>query len=181
MVKRVLGALLVLVVVAVAGFTLLREPSGSLTPQAAAADGVAPATSVPTRGVTTERPVPPVPGALEARPSTTLAASTTTTTVPASIPTGAPNLTVPILMYHYVDATPPPVGPYAAGLTVRTADFEAEMALLEHGGYHTVTFDQLWRAMAGQTPLPSKPVLLTFDDGGRDNYTVAFPILQRHG
>ena len=98
-----------------------------------------------------------------------------------TVPAGAPDLTVPILTYHYVDTSPPVDGPNAAALTVRTADFEAEMALLEHGGYHTVTFDQLWQAMAGGTPLPAKPVLLTFDDGGRDNYTVAFPILKRHG
>jgi peptidoglycan/xylan/chitin deacetylase (PgdA/CDA1 family) len=84
-------------------------------------------------------------------------------------------------MYHYVDASPPPVGPYADGLTVRTPDFGSEMALLESGGYHTVTFNQVWQAMAGQAALPSKPVLLTFDDGGLDNFTVAFPILKRHG
>ena len=29
--------------------------------------------------------------------------------------------------------------------------------------------------------LPSRPALITFDDGYRDNYTVALPILQRHG
>ncbi len=29
--------------------------------------------------------------------------------------------------------------------------------------------------------LPSRPAVITFDDGYRDNYTVALPILQRHG
>jgi peptidoglycan/xylan/chitin deacetylase (PgdA/CDA1 family) len=84
-------------------------------------------------------------------------------------------------MYHYVDATPPKVGRYAAGLTVRTNDFQAQMDYLAANGYHTVTLDQIYAAMAGGAALPNKPVAVTFDDGGTDNYTVAFPILRGHG
>jgi peptidoglycan/xylan/chitin deacetylase (PgdA/CDA1 family) len=175
-VKRVLSAFLVLAVLTVAGFLLLRESSGAHTRPAAAEPSVASA------AVTTEVPPATTITSTAVPTSTTTTTSTaTTTSTLGSIPAGAPDVIVSILMYHYVDASPPAVGPYADGLTVRTADFEAEMAILESGGYHTVSFDQVWQAMAGRTPLPSKPVLLTFDDGGRDNYTVAFPILKRHG
>jgi peptidoglycan/xylan/chitin deacetylase (PgdA/CDA1 family) len=84
-------------------------------------------------------------------------------------------------MYHYVDAEPPVEGPYADGLTCRTPDFEAQMKYLDDKGYHPVTLDQVYASMAGLSTLPTKPVVITFDDGGSDNYTVAYPILREHG
>lgn len=113
--------------------------------------------------------------------TTTSIATTTTSGLPASLPMSARPLRVPILMYHYVDSTPPKVGRYAAGLTVRTDEFEAQMNYLAANGYHTVTLDQIYASMAGGAGLPSRPVAVTFDDGEADNYTVAFPILRAHG
>lgn len=115
--------------------------------------------------------------------STTVGLSTATTasTLPTRLPADAKALRFPILMYHYVDAEPPLVGPYADGLTVRTPDFEAQMKYLAEKGYHPVTLDQVYAAMAGLTTLPAKPVAITFDDGGADNYTVAYPILREYG
>ena len=68
---------------------------------------------------------------------------------PADLPASAKPLRVPILMYHYVDTTPPPAGPYAAGLTVPTAQFQAQMNYLAANGYHPVTLEEIygrWRA-----------------------------------
>ena len=106
---------------------------------------------------------------------------TTTTPLPAHLPPGAQPLHVPILMYHYVDIAPPPAGPLADTLTVSTSEFKAQMGYLADSGYSTVTLDQIYRAMAGEAELPPKPVAITFDDGGLDNYTVAFPELQARG
>lgn len=100
--------------------------------------------------------------------------------LPTRLPASAKPQDVPILMYHYVDSSPPPTGPYSAGLTVNTARFEAEMDYLAGHGYHTVTLEQIYAAMAGEAHLPAKPVAVTFDDGGLDDYTVAFPILKAH-
>ena len=119
-------------------------------------------------------------GATTSRPSTAPAEPVTSTT--ESFPPLAESaraLRVPILMYHLIDSHPPR-GPYGPGLTVPPQTFEAEMRFLEEGGYHSVTFAELYGALAGTRPLPAKPVLLTFDDGNRDNYSVAFPILRRH-
>lgn len=97
-----------------------------------------------------------------------------------SIPPNPKTLHVPILMYHYVDVRPPVPGPWGRKLTLPTAKFKAQMNYLATHGYHTVTLQQLYAAMAGLALLPSKPVALTFDDSGQDNYTVAFPILRSH-
>jgi peptidoglycan/xylan/chitin deacetylase (PgdA/CDA1 family) len=95
-------------------------------------------------------------------------------------PSSVTVIEVPILMYHYVDAAAVP-GSAGNVLTVRTKAFEQQMDFLASHGYHTVTMEHIFAALTGGAPLPSKPVALTFDDGGLDNYTVAYPILRSHG
>ena len=63
---------------------------------------------------------------------------------------------------------------------MRTALFRAQVNFLATHGCHTVTLEQVYAAMLGLVPLPSKPVALTFGDGYQDNYTAVFPILQAH-
>jgi peptidoglycan/xylan/chitin deacetylase (PgdA/CDA1 family) len=41
--------------------------------------------------------------------------------------------------------------------------------------------DMLLEAVAEGTELPPRPVLITFDDGHLDNYTTAFPTMQKYG
>jgi peptidoglycan/xylan/chitin deacetylase (PgdA/CDA1 family) len=97
------------------------------------------------------------------------------------LPGNAADVHVPVLMYHYVDEEPPPAGPYADGLTVRTPDFVKELRYLAENGHHTVSLADAYLTMAGLRDLPEKPVVLTFDDGGLDNYEVAFPLLKEYG
>jgi peptidoglycan/xylan/chitin deacetylase (PgdA/CDA1 family) len=103
------------------------------------------------------------------------------TALSSPLPADAVKVHVPVLMYHYVDEEPPPAGPYADGLTVRTPDFVKEMEYLVDNGYQAVTLADVYLAMAGAKELPAKCVALTFDDGGLDNYTVAFPLLKQYG
>src|SRR5262249_40344098 len=46
---------------------------------------------------------------------------------------------------------------------------------------HPIGLDDWRDARAGKRPLPSRPVLVTFDDGYRSVFELARPILQRHG
>jgi predicted ATP-grasp superfamily ATP-dependent carboligase/peptidoglycan/xylan/chitin deacetylase (PgdA/CDA1 family) len=58
--------------------------------------------------------------------------------------------------------------------------FERHVEMLAQR-YRCVTMDDVLESMTGGRPLPAGAVAITFDDGYRDNYTRAFPILRRHG
>jgi peptidoglycan/xylan/chitin deacetylase (PgdA/CDA1 family) len=97
------------------------------------------------------------------------------------VPTGARTLNMPILMYHYV-RTPPSMLADLIGykLSVSPDDFTAQMDWLAVNRYHPVDFNDMRAYFSGTSSLPSKPVVITFDDGYRDLYTTAFPILAAH-
>jgi peptidoglycan/xylan/chitin deacetylase (PgdA/CDA1 family) len=82
-------------------------------------------------------------------------------------------------MYHVI-AAPLPTAPYP-GLYVRPADFAAQMHALATAGYHAVTLDQVGKAWRGTGTLPPRPIVITFDNGYRTQYTEALPILRRLG
>ena len=90
-------------------------------------------------------------------------------------------LKVPILMYHYISQPPADADIYRVDLSVTPDNFRQQLAWLRDNGYTAIDYDDLSTAIVGMAELPEKPVLLTFDDGYLDNYTQAFPILQRHG
>jgi peptidoglycan/xylan/chitin deacetylase (PgdA/CDA1 family) len=55
------------------------------------------------------------------------------------------------------------------------------MDWLAQNGYHPITTEDLFAYLNATQGLPSKPVILTFDDGYADFYTTALPILRSHG
>lgn len=88
---------------------------------------------------------------------------------------------VPVLMYHRVDTRLSAHDPITVHLTVMAPLFEAELQLLNRAGYRPLTLDELVRALSHSGTVPAHRVVLTFDDGYEDNYTVAFPLLRRYG
>jgi peptidoglycan/xylan/chitin deacetylase (PgdA/CDA1 family) len=93
---------------------------------------------------------------------------------------GAGWINVPILMYHYIRINPDRYDRLGFALSVTPADFAAQMDWLQAGGYHPITAGDLYSFLKGARGLPSKPVVLTFDDGYADFYTTALPILRSH-
>ncbi len=87
---------------------------------------------------------------------------------------------VPILMYHHIAVPPPNADAIRLDLSVWPDNFDAQMAILASQGYHTVTLADVYNADMKGTPLPSKPIVFTFDDGYDDNYTNALPILKKY-
>jgi peptidoglycan/xylan/chitin deacetylase (PgdA/CDA1 family) len=82
-------------------------------------------------------------------------------------------------MYHRIDDVSPSLPAVTRSLTVDPGTFASEMHWLRANGRHTITQRQLFDALMDGSPLPAHPVLITFDDGYRDVYRRAFPILGR--
>ncbi len=86
---------------------------------------------------------------------------------------------VAILEYHVLGA-PPEGAPYPE-LYVGRTDFEKQMDWLEEHGYEAVTLEQVQEAWYHKGKLPPKPLVISFDDGYRPQYTFALPTLRKHG
>jgi peptidoglycan/xylan/chitin deacetylase (PgdA/CDA1 family) len=86
---------------------------------------------------------------------------------------------VPILEFHVI-ADLPPSTPFRE-LYDAPSTFRAQLGWLAAHGYRAVTLDQLLRGWRGLSPLPRKPVVLTFDDGYPQDVTTALPLLRAQG
>jgi peptidoglycan/xylan/chitin deacetylase (PgdA/CDA1 family) len=88
---------------------------------------------------------------------------------------GVERRTLRVLMYHKINDQP------ENPVTVPTAQFAEQMAQLAEMGYAVVPLDAVLDHYVDGKPLPERAVLITFDDGYRDNLENALPSLQRHG
>ena len=100
---------------------------------------------------------------------------------PVLVPAKPPvtHVILPIYMYHHVSSLPTH-NQLDYGLTVTTADFNAQLDWMQQQGYHTITMPELFDAFYYGRSLPSKPMVLSFDDGYADVYTYALPALLAH-
>ena len=88
---------------------------------------------------------------------------------------------VPILMYHSISEDPEPgVARYYRLCTSPTV-FRRQMAFLREQGYGTVDLDALNPLPAAANARNDRLVVITFDDGFRDNLTEALPVLEEFG
>ena len=89
------------------------------------------------------------------------------------------SVNVPTLYYHYIGNNPNPADKIRDSLSITPDKFEQEMAYLVKNGFNTISYDTLAAALKGNLVLPSKSLILTFDDGYVDFYVNAFPILRK--
>ena len=88
---------------------------------------------------------------------------------------------VPVLCYHQIRDWTAKNSKNAKDVIVPLNVFKAQMKILADSGYHTILPDQLYAYLTTGAPLPEKPVMLTFDDTDLDQYTVAWPEMQKYG
>jgi len=81
---------------------------------------------------------------------------------------------VPIIMYHSL------LEKKTNEWNIFPSAFEQDLAYLAENGYTTVNISQLIDYVYQGTPLPEKPIVLTFDDGYYNNYSQGMPLLEKY-
>lgn len=90
-----------------------------------------------------------------------------------TVPTGTAE-SVPVLIYHGLISKPDQAN-------YLTQDFRKQMFALKAAGWQTISMDDYVAFMQGKKHVPAKSFLLTFDDGRKDSYYNADPILRALG
>jgi peptidoglycan/xylan/chitin deacetylase (PgdA/CDA1 family) len=164
----------------------------AVTPVSPAASGL---TSLSAGMSPTATPIPvPTATATPVPTATAIPATAIPATATPSGPTATPNqgaagnaqpvdgvIRVPVLMYHYIRINPVASDRLGYNLSITPADFAAQMEWIVTNGFHTIFPSELTAAITQGAPLPTKPIVLTFDDGYRDFYDQAWPVLKRFG
>ena len=83
--------------------------------------------------------------------------------------------TVPILTYHQITRTRP------GRMAVLQTDIELQMAYLKRNRYQVITLEEFVNFLEFKGQVPERAVVITFDDGWASTYTIAQPILKKHG
>ncbi len=83
---------------------------------------------------------------------------------------------IPIAMYHYVK---PNAGKKDV-LVVSPETFDKQMSFLSRNKYNVINLDEVADLINGKNKIPAKTLVINFDDGYVDNFTYAFPILQKY-
>jgi peptidoglycan/xylan/chitin deacetylase (PgdA/CDA1 family) len=87
---------------------------------------------------------------------------------------------IPVLCYHQIRDWRAADSKRSKDYIVPVEVFRQQLKMLADSGYHTILPDQLYSYLTQGTPLPGKPVMLTFDDTDLGQYTVAFPEMQKY-
>lgn len=81
---------------------------------------------------------------------------------------------VPIIMYHSM------LKSKSGTYVVHPETFENDLKYIQSKGYTTITMTDLINYVYDDTPLPEKPIIITFDDGYYNNLSYAVPLLHKY-
>lgn len=81
---------------------------------------------------------------------------------------------LPVLMYHSVADLP------ESDFCITPQTFEQDLQYLKENGYESVSAEELVAYTTGTGRLPERPVMLTFDDGLYNNYSIVLPLLEKY-
>lgn len=86
----------------------------------------------------------------------------------------SPKYAVPILMYHNI-------GYEKGGSFVTPDNFTRQMEYIKKNNYEIITLDELVKSIKNKERLKKNKVVITFDDGYKDNFEYAYPVLKKSG
>ena len=81
---------------------------------------------------------------------------------------------VPVLTWHQLTEE------VSGSATISPETFRKQIQALSDAGFNAISLEQLRDYVYNGTPLPEKPIVLTFDDGYLSNYADAFPVLKEY-
>jgi len=88
-----------------------------------------------------------------------------------------PKYVIPIAMYHSIN----PNAQKDNRLVITPQAFARQMRFLKKHNYNVITLEKAADIIKNKKKAPANTIVLTFDDGYKDNYTYAFPILKKYG
>ena len=86
----------------------------------------------------------------------------------------------PILLYHHVNVLPAHMSKAMRRWSMSPDQFKAQLDWVSTHGFHTITMEELIGHLKHRLALPYKPIVLSFDDGLKEHYSVVYPILKEH-
>lgn len=88
---------------------------------------------------------------------------------------------VPVLCYHQIRDWKPTDSKSAKDYIVPVETFKSHLKMLADSGYQTILPDEYYAYLNLGTPLPEKPIMLTFDDTEENQYAIAAPEMNKYG
>lgn len=86
-----------------------------------------------------------------------------------------PEKGIPVLMYHMIGDIKD------NDAVLAESHLREQMQYLKDHDYHPISLEQLYDYVAHDKPVPVRPVVLTFDDGYKDTYTIVMPMMKEYG
>jgi peptidoglycan/xylan/chitin deacetylase (PgdA/CDA1 family) len=84
------------------------------------------------------------------------------------------SIRIPILTYHSIDNS-------GSVLSTTPHKFRDQMQILQDRRFSIISLNNLINLIRNRQPLPSRTAVITFDDGFKNFYLKAYPILQEFG
>lgn len=81
---------------------------------------------------------------------------------------------VPVIAYHSIDDS-------GSFISISSRQFESQMQYLAGKHYRSILLKDFVKSSINGKPLPEKCFVLVFDDGFKNNFEIAFPILRKYG
>jgi len=88
---------------------------------------------------------------------------------------------VPVLCYHHIREPKPGQSETLKSYSVSATQFAEQMKMLKDSGYETILPDQLYNYLVHGASLPSKPIMLSFDDTDEEQFTIGAKQMEKYG